>query len=76
MSLMPLPAFNINKLFLRVRMHAYAVVVVVYILYFRGGNPKKWGFLRKKWAFMRKKCLFLRRKSEEIPHFFCINPKI
>lgn len=52
---MPLPAFNINKLFLRVRMHAYAVVVVVYILYFRGGNPKKWGFLRKKWAFMRKK---------------------
>ena len=52
---MPLPAFNINKLFLRVRTHAYAVVVVVYILYFRGGNPKKWGFLRKKWAFLRKK---------------------
>ena len=44
------------------RTHAYAVVVVVYILYFRGGNPKKWGFLRKKWAFLRKKCLFLRKK--------------
>lgn len=74
---MLLPAFNINKLFLRVRMHAYAVVVVVYILYFRGGNPKKWGVFTEEMGIyaeemlisaeeIRRNTPFLLHKSEDI----------